>query len=81
MRDVNRLDNFYNELKKLHKHFPDWRFGQFITNFISWYDNKYHNNIFYIEEDKMLELIAKFIDDMDKLTKERKVNNNVKNVL
>ena len=29
MRDPNRLDRFYDEVKKIHKiSFPDWRFGQ-----------------------------------------------------
>ncbi len=28
MRDINRLDKFYDELKEIHKkHFPDWRVG------------------------------------------------------
>ena len=28
MRDINRLDKFYDELKEIHKkHFPDWRYG------------------------------------------------------
>ena len=29
MRDPNRLDDFYEKLKKIHKEkVPDWRFGQ-----------------------------------------------------
>ena len=32
MRDVNRLDEFYDELKEIHKkYFGQWRFGQLIT--------------------------------------------------
>jgi hypothetical protein len=64
MRDINRLDNFYNNLKELHKQLPDWRFGQFIMNFFSWYYQKYKKDCFYIEEKEMLKYIKEFIDDM-----------------
>ena len=64
MRDINRLDNFYDELKRIHKYVPDWRFGQLIMNFMSWYYNKYKNDCFYIEEDKMLNYIEEFIDEV-----------------
>lgn len=47
MRDPNRLDNFYENFKKIHKeNVPDWRFGQLISNFVSWYGK----DIFYLEE-------------------------------
>lgn len=51
MRDVKRLDNFYNELKQIHKtYFPDWRFGQLISNFLSYISK----DCFYWEEDKFI---------------------------
>lgn len=59
MRDVNRLDNFYNELKQVHaKSFPDWRFGQLISNFIYYYGDP-----FYLEEDIFLNKIKEFADE------------------
>lgn len=64
MRNINRLDDFYKKLSNIHKNVPDWRFGQFILNFISWYYNKYKRDIFYIEEDKMLKLFEEFIEEM-----------------
>lgn len=64
MRDIDRLDNFYNNLKELHKQLPDWRFGQFIMNFFSWYYQKYKRDCFYIEEDEMLKYIKEFINDI-----------------
>lgn len=64
MRDINRLDNFYNNLKELHKQLPDWRFGQFMMNFFSWYYQKYKKDCFYIEEKEMLKYIREFINDM-----------------
>ena len=37
MRNPDRLDSFYDELKKIHKKsFPDMRFGQLCSNFFSW---------------------------------------------
>jgi hypothetical protein len=58
MRDAARLDTFYEQLKEIHKkNFPDWRFGQFMSNFCSWYGM----DIFYLEEDRFLEKVAHFI--------------------
>lgn len=62
MRDINRLDNFYDKFKEFHKNVPDWRFGQFIMNFMSWYYNKYKRDCFYIEDNKILNYIEEFID-------------------
>lgn len=65
MRDPNRLDSFYENLKAIHKNYiPDWRFGQFILNFISWYYNKYKTDIFYLEEDKIIKEFRNFIDEL-----------------
>lgn len=58
MRDPNRLDDFYDKLKTVHKtNFPSWRFGQFMFNFFNWYGQ----DPFFMEEDKFLELMDKFI--------------------
>ena len=60
MRNPDRLDSFYFELKNIHKtYFPDWRFGQFMINFISWYGDP-----FYLEEDTFLERIKEYIDEV-----------------
>ena len=67
MKDINRLDNFYNELKKIHKDIPDWRFGLLIINFQRWCDwNKDIRDIFYIEEEEILKLLKLFIKDIYK---------------
>lgn len=58
MRDPNRLDTFYSELAKIHKEsFPDWRFGQFMDNFLAWYGR----DPFYLEEEKFLQLVRKYV--------------------
>ena len=63
MRDKERLNVFYDTLKEIHKfYFPDWRFGQFIINFQRWYEIIYRNDIFYLEENELLDKIKEFKD-------------------
>ena len=59
MRDVKRLDSFYDKMKEIHKEkFPDWRFGQLMINFLRWYGR----DPFYLEEDKFLERFEEFVN-------------------
>ena len=52
MRDKNRLYGFYGQLCDIHReNFPDWRFGQFIFNFIEWFRLQTGRDIFYLEDD------------------------------
>jgi hypothetical protein len=61
MRDPNRLDNFYNTMKIIHKKtFPDWRFGQLMSNFLGWVFSEKKIDPFFPEEDKMLEYFKEF---------------------
>lgn len=61
MRDPNRLYNFYNELTALHiKHFPDWRFGQLMSNFHSWLFSVKGTDPFFPEENKYIEYFKEF---------------------
>lgn len=65
MRDPNRLYKFYENLRDIHMtYFPDWRFGQFMLNFIEWYYNRYGRDIFYIEEDKMSIILDEFVSNI-----------------
>lgn len=67
MRDPNRLNNFYDDFKILHKtHFPDWRFGQLINNFFSWILTEKKRDIFFIEENVMLDYFSEFCSFMKK---------------
>lgn len=64
MRNPKRLDKFYEELKDIHKEkFPDWRFGQLIMNWFSFYVNKYRRDIFYVEENEAIESIKEYVKD------------------
>ena len=57
MRDPERLETFYAQLKKVHQEkFPDWRFGQFIMNFLAW-----NGDPFYFEEARMIERINEYV--------------------
>ena len=63
IRDINRLDIFYDELKKIHKeYFPDWRFGQLCCNFFGWLVSEKKIDLFSPEEDEMIEYIREFAD-------------------
>jgi len=65
MRNPNRLNNFYDEIKELHKTYcPDWRFNQLILNYLSWYYNKYKHDGFYDEENKTLDKFKEFIKEI-----------------
>ena len=60
MRNPERLDVFYEELKRLHKEYLlDWRFGQFIFNLMA-----ETGDPFFYEEDAMLKVIKKYIADV-----------------
>ena len=57
MRDPNRLDDFYDRLKKVHKErFPDIRFGHLL---ICIWDSDDRDH-FYMEDDKMIKLIEEW---------------------
>lgn len=64
MRDVNRLDKFYDELKEIHKkNFPDWRFGQMVVNVLSEWQSQEDRDIFYLEEDEMIQIFRDYVKE------------------
>lgn len=64
MRNPNRLHKFYDELKKIHmEHFPDWRFGQLVNNVLGWWTAKHKRDIFFPEEDEMIEIFKEYIEE------------------
>ena len=61
MRDPNRLDEFYDKLKELHKEYlPDIRFGQFCSNFFGWLYQEKKVDLFFPEEDAMIKYIEEY---------------------
>ena len=65
MRDPNRLDSFYENLKAIHKNYiPDWRFGQFCSNFFGWLMQTKRVDLFFPEEDEMLEYLNEYVNEV-----------------
>ena len=61
MRDPDRLDNFYFQLREIHKtQFPDWRFGQLMSNFLEWVFSEKKRDPFFPEENEMLKYFKEF---------------------
>lgn len=64
MRDKNRLDKFYKELCEIHKkHFGQWRFGQLIVNVLADWQAKTGRDIFFPEEDEMIQIFRDYIKE------------------
>ena len=61
MRDINRIEPFMNELTEIWYTVPDWRFGQLIENLKKFAEVE---DLFYIEDDKMLEILKKFKEEL-----------------
>lgn len=63
IRKAERLDNFYEELKEIHKrYFQDWRFGQLCSNFFGWLASEKKRDLFFLEEDEMLQHIKGYAE-------------------
>lgn len=64
MRDVNRLYKFYDELRDIHMtYFPDWRFGQMIINVLGDWQAKNKRDIFFLEEDEMIQIFHNYVKE------------------
>lgn len=61
MRKAERIDEFCDRLKEEWKKVPDWRFGQFICNTFSYVSMDERVSAFYVEDDRMMELIEEFM--------------------
>lgn len=60
MRNPDRLDEFYEELKKIHKEkVPDWRAGQLFMNVLGQMSSE-GRDPFFPEEDEMIEYFRKY---------------------
>ena len=61
MRNPNRIDVFCEELANLWHKVPDWRFGQFISNVLG----SYKGDIFFPEDDVMLDHMKAYFEKQD----------------
>lgn len=61
MRDVKRIDEFCEELARIWKKYPDFRFGQFILNaFGELYSQG--RDPFYPEDDEMIKFLKEYMN-------------------
>ena len=61
MRDPARIKPLMAKLANMWQQYvPDLRFGQLMSNFLVFVVSETHQDIFFIEDDKMEELIVKF---------------------
>lgn len=59
-RDVNRIKPFCDRLAKAWEKLPDWRFGQLMVNLMRDYEAEHGHDIFYLEEDEMIQIIEDY---------------------
>lgn len=59
MRDLNRIQKIMTLLQWGWQKVPDWRFGQLIENLKRYIGV---DDLFYVEDDKMIEKIIDFFD-------------------
>lgn len=48
MRDINRIDDVLERIKKIWKQYPDLRLGQLLTNVVS------ESIIYFVEDDDLI---------------------------
>lgn len=60
MRDPKHIKEFCNQLALIWEKVPDWRFGQLISNVFGQISEEKQRDVFFIEDDEMIELIKKF---------------------
>lgn len=61
MRNPERIKPFMQKFAHMWlQHVPDWRFGQLMSNFLGYVVSETRQDIFFIEDDKMEELMLKF---------------------
>ena len=59
MRDLNRIKPFCEELAALWENYPDLRFGQIMSHLARYCQWETGQDMFYIEDDELMEIIRK----------------------
>ena len=66
MRKIERIKEFTDELAVLwEKYIPDWRFGQFMSNFFGWLASEKGIDLFFPEEKDMIKYLKEFFGEKD----------------
>lgn len=64
MRDLNRIEKYISLLRGIWEKYPDWRFGQLISNIAPYGISS--AKFFYIEDEDFFENINQFYKENDK---------------
>lgn len=68
IRNPERIDVFTSELNRIwKKHFPDWRFGQLMLNFLGFVIDQKQTDIFFPEESEMLTFLKEFCGEKEEV--------------
>ena len=59
-RDAGRIQPFCERLARAWEKLPDWRFGQLMVNLMREYEAEHGRDIFFLEEDEMMEIIEAY---------------------
>lgn len=71
IRNLERIDVFTSELNRIwKKHFPDWRFGQLMSNFLGFVQSKKNRDIFFPEESEMLTYLKEYCGEEEKVNEQ-----------
>ena len=66
MRKLERIDEFTTELNRVWKtYYPDWRFGQFMSNFFGFVSGIKGVDIFFPEESEMLKYLKEYCGEKE----------------
>lgn len=66
MRDPARIDELCEALRLKWHEVPDWRFGQLMSNFLGEVYGTSGRDIFYIEDNEMLNLLESYLKPKSK---------------
>lgn len=68
IRDLERIDVFTSELNRIWKtYYPDWRFGQFMSNFLGFVGGIKRVDIFFPEELEMLTYLKEYCGEKEEV--------------
>lgn len=62
MNPERRIDTFCDELKRLWRRVPDWRFGQLMCNLLGEVHDEARKDPFYIEDGELLEVFDRVLN-------------------
>ena len=66
IRNPARIDKFTSKLNRIWKtYYLDWRFGQFMMNFLGFVQSKKKRDPFFLEESEMLTYLKEYCGEKE----------------